>query len=30
MFSFLFGIIWKTFTWTIETVATAALEAVLF
>lgn len=30
MFSFLFGCIWKAFTWTIEVVASAALEAVLF
>lgn len=30
MFSFLFGIIWKTFTWTVETIASCAIEAILF
>jgi hypothetical protein len=30
MFSFILGIIWKTFTWTVETIASCAIEALLF
>lgn len=30
MFSFLLGLVWKTFTWTLETIASMAIEAVLF
>ena len=30
MFSFLFGLVWKTFTWAVETIATATLEIMIF
>ena len=30
MFSFIFGLIGKVFWWTVETIATATIEALLF
>ncbi len=30
MFGFLFGLIWNTFKWTVQTIASMAIEAVLF
>lgn len=30
MFSFLFGLVWKTFTWAVETIASATLELLIF